>query len=145
MFDVHTKCLFLYQGLSIINSAKVSNKGNYSINISKQKAGTKIAVYAKDPLKNISKIKTVTVIDKTAPTIPKINKVSANTKILTGKAESGAIVYIYNGNKLVKNGTVDTKGNIRITIAKQKKGTALTVFAKDKAGNKSKIRLVKVS
>lgn len=137
--------VYVKKGQKIINSAKVSIKGNYSINISKQKAGTKIAVYAKDPLKNISKTKNVTVIDKTAPTIPKINKVTANTKILTGKAESGAIVYIYDGNKLVKKGTVDTNGNIRITIAKQKKGTALTVFAKDKAGNKSKVRLVKVS
>ena len=137
--------VYVKKGQTIINSAKASIKGNYSIKISKQKAGIKIAVYAKDPLNNISKTKTVTVIDKTAPTAPKINKVTANTKILTGKAEKGATVYIYNGNKYVKKGTVDTKGNIRITIAMQKKGATLTVFAKDKSGNKSKVCLVKVN
>ncbi|MGG0288486.1 Ig-like domain-containing protein [Peribacillus butanolivorans] len=137
--------VYVKKGQTIINSAKASVKGNYSIKISEQKAGIKIAVYAKDPLNNISKTKTVTVIDKTAPTTPKINKVTANTKILTGKAEKGATVYIYNGNKYVKKGTVDTKGDIRITIAKQKKGATLTVFAKDKSGNKSKVCLVKVN
>lgn len=137
--------VFVKKGQTILNSAKASSKGNYSINIPKQKAGTKITVYAKDSLNKISKTKTVTVIDKTAPTTPIINKVTANTKVLTGKAEKGATVYIYNGNNLVKKGTVDASGNIKIPIAKQKKGVTLTVFAKDKAGNKSNVRLVKVA
>lgn len=137
--------VYAKKGQTIINSAKASSKGNYSIKIPKQKAGTKITVYAKDPLNNISKTKTITVIDKTAPTTPKINKVTANTKVLTGKTEKGATVYIYNGDKYVKKGIVDTKGNISITIAKQKKGSTLTVYAKDKSGNKSKVGLVKVN
>ncbi|MFJ7746394.1 Ig-like domain-containing protein [Peribacillus sp. NPDC097295] len=137
--------VFAKKGQTILNSAKASSKGNYSIKIPKQKAGTKITVYAKDPLNHISKTKTVTVIDKTAPPTPKINKVTSNAKVLTGKAEKGATVYIYNGKKYVNKGIVDASGNIKITIAKQKKGITLTVFAKDKAGNKSKVRLVKVA
>ena len=137
--------VFAKKGQTILNSAKASSKGNYSIKIPKQKAGTKITLYAKDPINHISKTKTVTVIDKTAPPTPKINKVTANTKVLTGKTEKGATVYIYKGDKYIKKGIVDASGNIKITIAKQKKGATLTVFAKDKAGNKSKVRLVKVA
>ncbi|WJP98186.1 Ig-like domain-containing protein [Macrococcus bovicus] len=40
---------------------------------------------------------------------------------------------------------VSTKNSFSIKIAKQKKGTILTVYLKDKAGNKSKGTMIKVS
>ncbi|MGE7685922.1 Ig-like domain-containing protein [Peribacillus simplex] len=87
---------------------------------------------------------TVKSIDRKAPAVPKINKITTKTKQITGKAEKAATVYIYNGSKYVKKGTVDSKGNVSITIPKQKKDRILSFYAVDKAKNKSKIAKVQV-
>ncbi|MFJ8262883.1 Ig-like domain-containing protein [Rummeliibacillus sp. NPDC094406] len=128
----------------VIGSGNVSLKGEFSFKISKQKAGTKINVYVKDPLNNISKPKMMTVLDKTAPVKPKINTVKASSTVVTGKAEKRAKIYIYNGKNLVKKGAVNSKGIVRITIPKQKKNSNLTIYAVDQAKNKSKATYVKV-
>lgn len=119
--------------------------GAYSINISKQKAGTTIAVYAVDRSGNQSASKTVKVIDKTAPAAPTVNKISSKTSIVTGKGEKGALIFIYNGKNKIGQGSVDSNGNYKVKIKVQKKGSALTIYAQDKAGNKSSSKTLKVS
>jgi len=131
-------------GSKTIGSAAVSAKGDYKIKIAKQKAGTAISVQVKDPAGNVSKAKSVNVLDKTPPPAPTVNSITSRSKTVTGKAEKGATVYVYNGSKYLNKGPVDSKGNYRIGIRQQKKGSTISVYALDKSKNKSKVTKIKV-
>lgn len=122
-----------------------SKSGSYTMKISKLKAGISIAVYALDASENKSASKTVKVIDKTAPPIPTVNKITSKTVTVTGKSEKGASIYIYNGSKKIGQGVVDSRGNYKVKIKAQKKGSTIKVYAQDKSGNKSKSKTTKVS
>jgi hypothetical protein len=99
-----------------------------------QKAGTKIIVTAKDTAGNVSIAKSIIALDKTAPGTPSISTVSDLTKLVTGKAEAGAIVTVAIGTKKYIAKT-DAKGTYKVTIPIQKAGTKVIVTAKDTAGN----------
>ena len=131
-------------GSKKIGEATAKN-GKYTIKITKQKAGTTIVVYAIDTAGNKSGSKTVKVIDKTAPSVPTVNKITSKSVTVTGKGEKGASIYIYNGSKKIGQGIVDSQGNYKVKIKAQKKGSSLKVYAQDKSGNKSKSKTVKVS
>ncbi|WP_285767532.1 Ig-like domain-containing protein [Peribacillus sp. SI8-4] len=122
-----------------------SKSGSYTMKISKQKAGTSIVVYAKDASGNKSSSRAVKVIDKTAPPVPTVNKITSKTVTVTGKSEKGASIFIYNGSKKIGQGIVDSRGNYKVKIKAQKKGSTIKVYAQDKSGNKSKSKTIKVS
>jgi hypothetical protein len=63
---------------------------------------------------------------------------------ITGKAEKGSTVYIYNGKKLLGKQTVTCKGTFTIKISFQKKGSVMKVYTRDKAGNNSKAVTIRV-
>ncbi len=129
-----------------LQGTKTADKaGNYKFSIKKQKVGTKIKVIATDAAGNVSDAKIITVIDKTAPAIPTVNKVNEKSKYVTGKAEKYTTVRVYNGKKLLGTAVVNSKGAYNVKIKAQKQGTKLTISATDKAGNQSKLRAVKVS
>ena len=137
--------------ISIKNSAKkvigkgnTDSKGNYKVKISKQKAGTKLSVTATDVAKRESKAKTVTVLDKTAPSAPTVNKVTDKSTKVTGKAEAGSTVTIKSQNKKVGSAKADKNGKYTVKISKKKAGVNLYVSAKDKAGNTGKATKVTV-
>jgi len=133
-------------GSKTLGTATTNSKGVFQVKIkSKQKAGTTLTVYAKDKAGNQSGGKSFKVIDKTAPGVPTVNKVTTKSTTVTGKAEKSSTIYLYNGKKKIGKVTVDSKGNYKIKISKQKKGTTLKVYAQDKAGNKSKEKTIKVS
>ncbi|MDR7240872.1 hypothetical protein J2Y02_005610 [Neobacillus drentensis] len=48
------------------------------------------------------------------------------------------------GSKSLGSANADSKGNYSVKIKAQKKGTTLAVTAKDKAGNQSSKRTIKV-
>ncbi|GKU84775.1 Ig-like domain-containing protein [Niallia sp. NCCP-28] len=125
-------------GKTKVAAGKTNSKGSYSLTIKKQKAGTKLSITATDKAGNISKIKTITIADKTAPNAPKVNAVTTNSTTVTGKAEANAVISIKVKNKELAKGTADSKGSYSIKITKQKAETVLSVTAKDKAGNISK-------
>ncbi|PLT35222.1 Ig-like domain-containing protein [Bacillus sp. V5-8f] len=131
-------------GSKIIGTAKATPQGSYKISMVKQKAGTKISLYAKDPAGNKSASRVVTTIDKTPPAAPTVNKITTQTRLITGKAEKGSIVYLYSGSRLVSKSTVDSLGNYKISIQPQRKGTSLKLQAVDKAINKSPFRTASV-
>ncbi|MFK9116247.1 Ig-like domain-containing protein [Peribacillus frigoritolerans] len=122
-----------------------SKSGSYTMKISKQKAGTSILVYAKDASGNKSSNRIVKVIDKTAPPVPTVNKITSKTVTVTGKSEKGSSIYMYNGSKKIGQGVVDSRGNYKVKIKAQKKGSTIKVYAQDKSGNKSKSKTTKVS
>jgi len=131
-------------GSAILGTDTADSKGSFKVTIAKQKAGTKLTVYAQDVAGNKSAGTTVTVIDKTAPAIPKVNTISDATTYVTGTTEANAAVAIKRGSTTIGTGTADSKGNFKIKIAKQKAGTKLVVYAKDAAGNTSTGRSFKV-
>lgn len=134
---------------AMVGSRKIgettAKSGSYTMKISKQKAGTSIVIYAKDASGNKSSSRAVKVIDKTAPPVPTVNKITSKTVTVTGKSEKGASIYIYNGSKKIGQGVVDSRGNYKVKIKAQKKGSTIKVYAQDKSGNKSKSKTTKVS
>jgi cell wall-associated protease len=127
-----------------IGTAKADSKGNFSIKISKKKAGSALYVSAKDKAGNTGKAAKVTVKDKTAPGAPKVNEVNDKATKVTGKAEIGSSVTVKYSNKNIGTAKADSKGNFSIKISKKKAGSALYVSAKDKAGNTGKATKVTV-
>ncbi|WP_066065358.1 S8 family serine peptidase [Neobacillus soli] len=125
-------------------SVTADKSGNYSFTIKKQKAGTEIKVTATDKAGNVSKAAAVKVVDKTAPSTPKVDKVTVKSTKVTGKAEAGSKVVVKVGSKVIGTATADKKGNFSAKIAKQKAGKTLSVTAADKAGNVSAAKKVTV-
>jgi hypothetical protein len=117
-------------------TAKADTKGNFKVSISQQKAGTKLSITASDTARNVSSAKSITVIDKTAPSTPAVNTISDQSRVITGKAEASSIITVTIGTKKYTAKT-DTKGNFKVSIPQQKAGTRLSVTAKDAAGNTS--------
>lgn len=126
------------------SSTKADQAGNYTFSIAKQVAGTNISVTATDEAGNVSAEKSITVIDKTAPAIPSVDKINEKSKKVTGKAEKGATVKVYHGKKLLGKAVVNSKGKFTVNIKAQKEGTSLTIHATDKVGNQSKVCTIKV-
>ena len=64
-----------------------------------------------------------------------VNKVTSKTTTVTGKTEAKASVEVKLGSKSLGKATADSKGNYKVKIKAQKKGTKLTIIARDKAKN----------
>ncbi|QWC22611.1 S8 family peptidase [Bacillus haikouensis] len=127
-----------------IASAKANSKGSFTLKIKKQKAGTAITVTAKDKAGNVSKAKSIKVSDKTPPPAPKVNKVKSKDKMVKGKSEAGATITVRAKNKTIGTAKADKKGNFAVKIKQQKKGINLYIRSKDKPGNISKAKVIKV-
>ncbi|MBT2737381.1 S8 family serine peptidase [Bacillus sp. ISL-7] len=84
-------------------------------------------------------------IDRTAPTAPKVDKVTSTTTKVTGTAEAGSTIVVKTGTKTLSTGTVDSNGKFAVSIVKQNVSTHLYVIAIDKAGNESSATKVTVS
>src|SRR6478752_4096705 len=121
-----------------IGKAKANAKGQYSITIKKQKAGTAISVTAADAANNTSKATTVKVSDKTPPVAPSVNAVTTKSTAVTGKAEANATVTVTVNKKSIGSAAANSKGQYSVKIKKQKEKTVLSLTAKDKANNTSK-------
>lgn len=124
-------------------SKKADVNGNYKVTIPVQNAGTSLQITAKDSAGAVSAARTVSV-EKVAPDVPVVNAVKTTSTSVTGKAEKKSTVTAKIGSKSY-SAKVDTNGNFKITIPKQKKGTVIKVTAKDSKGNVSAAREVKVT
>ncbi|WP_191557363.1 Ig-like domain-containing protein [Metabacillus idriensis] len=122
-----------------IGTAITDSSGNFSITLKeKQKARAILLLYSVNDKGNRSPILIIKVSDQTAPKTPTVKKLSSRSTFVTGKAEIGSTVYVYNGTANLGKTTVRSKGGVyRVKIKAQKKGTTLSVYAEDKAGNKS--------
>ena len=101
--------------------------------IKKQKVGKNLSVYSVDKAGNKSVAKKITI--KTAA--PAVTKVKAHAKKVTGKTEVNSTVYVKAGNKTLGHAKASKNGKFTVIIKKQKAGTALTVYSKDKKGSTS--------
>ncbi|GIN23169.1 Ig-like domain-containing protein [Siminovitchia fordii] len=135
--------IYVNTGSTTLGKAVSTSKKSFSVTIKKQKAGTKLQVYAVDKAGNKSDPATLTVIDKTPPARPTVSKVSNRDLKVTGKAEAGSKVTLKAGGKVIGSGTADKAGKYVVNLkAARKAGTAIYVTATDKAGNVSKERKV---
>lgn len=125
------------RGTTTLATVKATTTGTYSAKIAVQVAGTKLTVTAKDAAGNTSVATTVTVVDVIPPGKPIINKVDDNDLKVTGKAEKGSIVTVKKGSTVLGSATTNSSGVYSVSIKAQKKGTVISVTAKDKAGNTS--------
>lgn len=136
--------VYVKRGSTTLGSATADSKGAYKVKIAKQKAGTYLTVYAEDAAHNKSSSVSIKVADKTAPGIPSAKTVTYKSTSISGSAEKYATVYVYRGSKYLGKASVNSKGTYTVKISKQKKSTSLKLYAKDKAGNKSNYRTIKV-
>lgn len=135
--------IYVNTGSTTLGKAVSTSKKSFLVTIKKQKAGTKLQVYAVDKAGNKSDPATLTVIDKTPPARPTVSKVSNRDLKVTGKAEAGSKVTLKAGGKVIGSGTADKAGKYVVNLkAARKAGTAIYVTAADKAGNVSKERKV---
>jgi hypothetical protein len=132
-------------GSTTVASGKTASNGTFSISMKAQKAGSTLYVTAKDSAGNVSKARSIKVLDKTAPATPTVYSVDNNDKTIKGKAEAYSYITIKNGKTTVATGKASSKGTFSISIKKaQKAGSTLTVTAKDAAGNVSYGKSTKV-
>lgn len=75
-------------------------------------------------------------IDKTKPTTPELTTYKVNTTKISGTAEAGTVIYIKIGSK-TKTEIARSDNTFTHKVAKLEKGTKITVYAVDNAGNKS--------
>lgn len=125
-------------GSTPIGSAVANENGSFTVSIAKQKAGSRLAVTAKDAYENTSGEAQVIVQDKTPPAAPKVNAVNDSSTAVTGTTESNATVYVKAGSKVVGESKATSKGAFSVKIPKQKAGTKLSVVVQDTANNTSK-------
>ena len=128
-----------------IATAKASSKGQFTLKIKKQKAGSTVVVTAKDAAGNTSKGTNLKVSDKTPPAAPKAKAVSDASTSISGTTEANAYVTAKVKGKQIATIKANTKGQFTLKIKKQKAGSTVVVTAKDAAGNISKGTNLKVS
>ena len=118
-------------GKAISSLTKVNSKGNYKIVIPKQKAGTVVQVkMAKNGYLTTSKKTTILGELNTFTS----NTISTSTTTISGKGVFGAKVGVYtSAGKQLAITTVNSKGDYKLVIPKQKAGTKL-VLKQTKSG-----------
>ncbi|WP_156851295.1 Ig-like domain-containing protein [Planococcus donghaensis] len=127
-----------------IGTATANKDGEFVVAIAKQQAGTKLSITATDLAGNVSEVKTVMVVDVTAPDAPTVDKVTDNSTIVTGSGEVDALITIKVDDSELATTTVSSEGKYRATISAQKAGTKIQVTATDAAGNTSETTEVTV-
>ncbi|MGG3467958.1 bifunctional 2',3'-cyclic-nucleotide 2'-phosphodiesterase/3'-nucleotidase [Neobacillus pocheonensis] len=129
----------------VIGTGNANADGTFAVTIALLKAGTEVSVTATDAAGNRSVETKVIVKDVTAPYAPKVGQITAPSKVVTGKAEAGSIVYVYGGKTALVSAIADKDGAFTITFkAAQTQGTVLTFTATDAAGNTSKATAVTI-
>ncbi|MDZ5471920.1 S8 family serine peptidase [Bacillus sp. 31A1R] len=122
----------------------VKEDGTYKVKIPLQKAGTRLIVSAKDGAGNSSKLIEVIVADRTAPSKPKLTKISNKDTLIMGKAEPGSMVVIKRGKVIVGKSFSNKSGKFEIKIKKQIAGTKLSITVKDLSNNESSPLIITV-
>ncbi|NMD68795.1 LPXTG cell wall anchor domain-containing protein [Bacillus sp. DNRA2] len=118
-----------------IGNTKADAAGKFTLTIPKQNAGTILEVYARDEAGNTSEPTTLTVVDKTAPAQPTVNKVTDQDTSVSGQAESKAKIEVKVNGFLIASSTAGEDGKFAVLIPKQAGGTTLVITATDAAGN----------
>ncbi|MGY0203698.1 Ig-like domain-containing protein, partial [Acinetobacter soli] len=108
------------------HTTKASTAGTYSYSLKTTKAGTTVSVRAKDAAGNLSTAALSKVLNTFATFT--VNTVKSSATSVTGKGNRAATVQAFVGTKAIsKTAKVDSKGNYKLTIPRQKAGVTVTV------------------
>ncbi|MFT8310816.1 MAG: Ig-like domain-containing protein [Sporolactobacillus sp.] len=125
----------------LLAKCKADATGHFQATIGRQKAGTVLDVFAADTSGNAGQSKKITVKDQTPPAEPIVYRFYHQQLKIQGTAEPGARVTVRYDKKKLGTVVANTHGEYSIKLyQKQKKGKKLTVYAQDRAGNKSLTR-----
>ncbi|NYE05880.1 putative cell wall-binding protein/flagellar motor switch/type III secretory pathway protein FliN [Bacillus niacini] len=124
---------------SVIGRGTAGIDGKFTIEITRQEAGTELMITAKDKAENVSEAVMVVVKDVTAPSKPSITEVTDQDSTVVGQTEVGAKVEVRANGNLIGTGITGVDERFVIPIPVQKAGTKIEVTATDKAGNVSEI------
>ena len=113
-----------YNGRTYTTKATTAVTYSYSLKITK--AGATVSVRAKDAAGNLSSTFSLKVLNTFATFT--INTVKATATTISGKGNKGATVQAFVGTKAIsKPVKVDSKGNYKLTIPRQKMGVTVIV------------------
>jgi uncharacterized protein YjdB len=121
-----------------------NQNGNFTIPIPALSAGTVLHVQAISENGVESETLNISVKDVTAPASPEVDEVTDKSIQVTGKAEPVTTVEVKVNDSEIRTGLTESNGKFTIDIPLQPAGTRLTLFATDKAGNKSEESTVAV-
>lgn len=136
----------LFDGNAQIGSVKADGSGNWSLTTAVLKDGThtftvsagSTAALAAASAKSTALAVTIDTQAPTAPVLKTNSVVDTNHVLLSGSAEAGSTVKVYDGANLVGTGTAGANGSWTITTSGLSTGThTLTATATDVAGNAS--------
>ncbi|MFB5193722.1 Ig-like domain-containing protein [Neobacillus sp. KR4-4] len=127
---------------SKIYSGKADSAGNFKVAIPIQNSGTALKITAKDTAGKVSNAKSLTVA-RVAPNLPVVNAVKYTATSVTGKTEKLAVVKVKIGTKTY-SAKANSYGSFKVRIPRQKRGTKVSVTAKNAKGFISAIRTIKV-
>lgn len=109
--------------------AKASSTGVYRYDMKTTKVGATVSVRALDAAGNLSPLTSLRVLN-TFRTFS-VNPVRASQTYVTGKGNKGATVQAFVGTKAIsKTAKVDSRGNYKLVIPRQKSGVTVTVKMK---------------
>ncbi|XKE94011.1 Ig-like domain-containing protein [Metaplanococcus flavidus] len=127
-----------------IGKGTTDTTGKFKISITSQKIGTALNITASNSLGIVSEKTSITVEDKTAPSIPEVNVINDKDLVITGTAEANSNVKATLGQALIGEGQADAAGKFSFQIAKQKAGSEISVTATDASGNISEAKVIAV-
>ncbi|MET3196136.1 heparinase II/III family protein [Gottfriedia sp. OAE603] len=134
----------IHSGNDTIAKGIANQFGNFNIKINKQLAGKKLTVIVKSKNAFYEEASTETIVlDKTAPTTPRIHPIAQTINLLSGTSEKFVTIFIEIDHEVFTTKT-NSKGNFQLKIPSPKKGMSIKVYAKDSSGNMSDTRTVKL-
>ncbi|MDE0564230.1 Ig-like domain-containing protein [Exiguobacterium sp. B2(2022)] len=123
--------------------AKASGTGVYRYDMKTTKVGATVSVRALDAAGNLSPLTSLRVLN-TFRTFS-VNSVRASQTYVTGKGNEGATVQAFVGTKAIsKTAKVDSRGNYKLVIPRQKSGVTVTVKMKQ-SGYQDMKKMIKVT
>ncbi|MDF2947202.1 MAG: hypothetical protein K0S51_1881 [Bacillales bacterium] len=128
----------------ILSNTKADVSGKYSLKMAKKPFGTKLTLYAVDVSKNKGKTAVITVVDPFNLTIPTVEKITTDTTTIVGKGVPNSTINVVVDRKIIATSVISNTGLISINIPKQKLGTIIEVYGKNKLGFRSRTAKIKV-
>ncbi|MGE7932539.1 S8 family serine peptidase [Viridibacillus arvi] len=128
--------VMLKKGEKIVKTAIADKNGQYTMTILKQKAGTKLSIFATLKGHTSSKVRTITVLDRTAPSVKSVTLTDHTTAVNITTEKNVLITLSANGMNYTKPNYKN--GKYTLKIAKLPANAKWTLVVKDQAGNVTK-------
>ncbi|MED1204529.1 Ig-like domain-containing protein [Heyndrickxia acidicola] len=119
--EAYSKVKILCNG-KFLAAGKTDSKGQFSVRIPKQTAGSTISVQATDRAGNVGSATVKKVLY-----VPSLQPVSNVSLYVSGKSMPKSTLKIYSNGVYIKTGKADSKGYYKISIPKQSQGKELKV------------------